>query len=107
VTTPLTTLARPNDIVRIAAQDYLDGNAAVTVRITSLDADLDRVRGLEWIRILAADLGKPGEQPRALLVRATALQHPPATSRIPAQRTPAPPRGHAAGHARPPTLPPG
>ena len=99
MTTPPTTLARPGDIVRIAAQDYVDGTAAVTVRITSLAANLDRIRGLEWIRILAADLEKPGEQSRALLVRATALQQPPPPPGMPAQLTPAAPHGHAPGRA--------
>lgn len=74
MTEPLATLVRPGDIVQIAKEDYLYGNEAVTVCVIGIDADLDKIPGLEWVRILTVHPGQPDAEPRALIVRVTALR---------------------------------
>ncbi|ROT29365.1 hypothetical protein [Micromonospora sp. HM5-17] len=56
-------LARPGDVVRLAVEDYLYGDAPVTVRVVGIDAGLDRIPGLEWVRILAVDVAAPDGEP--------------------------------------------
>jgi hypothetical protein len=74
VTSPHTILAKPGAIVRIAAHDYLDGTTAVTVRVAKIAPGLDKVRGLEWVHVVVTDPEQPDAEPRALVVRATALR---------------------------------
>ncbi|MEO3747476.1 hypothetical protein [Plantactinospora sp. B5E13] len=62
--------------MRLPVEDYLYGDAPVTVRIVGIDDNLDRIPGLEWIRILAADTARPGAKPYPIIVRATALRRP-------------------------------
>lgn len=81
MTNPPTELAKPGDVVRIAARDYLDGTADVTVRVAQIAAGLDKVRGLEWVRVLVTDLDRSDAEPRALVVRVTALRQPHAQPR--------------------------
>ncbi|MEO3742358.1 hypothetical protein [Plantactinospora sp. B5E13] len=74
---PPAPLAGPGDIVCIPDGDYLYGAGAVTVRVAGIDPGLDRFPGLEWIRILAVNLGKPDGTPYPMIVRATALRRAP------------------------------
>jgi hypothetical protein len=76
VTSSYPILAKPGAIVRIAAGDYLNGTTAMTVRVAKIAAGLDKVRGLEWVHVVVTDAERPDAEPRALVVRATALRQP-------------------------------
>jgi hypothetical protein len=94
VTSPENPLVKPGDIVRIARHDYLDGGGDVTVRIAWIGRGLDKVRQLEWLRILVTDPEQPDtapEQPKAeprlLIVRVAALRQPHTPPDQPDQQT--------------------
>jgi len=51
-----------------------------TVRFVGIDDGLDRIPGLEWVRILAVDVAAPDGEPYPIIARATALRRPTSTS---------------------------
>ncbi|ROT31715.1 hypothetical protein EF879_15060 [Micromonospora sp. HM5-17] len=50
---------------------------ALWVTVTDEQPPPDRIPTIEWVRILAADPGRPDQQPYPLIVRASALRQPP------------------------------
>jgi hypothetical protein len=72
-------LVSVGQVLRIPEAHYLYGTGLLVLRVTEVDPDLGRVRGLEWVRIRGVEIrwdGKDGEA-REVMVRVAALARQP------------------------------